>query len=107
MRIAHRQRDERVDVVLSTPKLLSVWSRPATPRFCGIDPPYGGPFSFGNGQQGQKSWQFPLGHGRACPGHPDNRALRHPDRDRRDKSGDDATSFAPVTALARGAKVVA
>jgi len=48
-------------------------------------------------QQGQKSWQFPLGHGRACPGHPDNRALRHPDRDRRDKPGDDAMSFAPLT----------
>jgi len=39
----------------------------------------------------------PLGHGRARPGHPDNRALCHPDRDRRDKPGDDATSFAPVT----------
>jgi hypothetical protein len=38
----------------------------------------------------------PLGHGRACPGHPDNRALCHPDRDRRDKPGEDATSFAPV-----------
>jgi hypothetical protein len=45
----------------------------------------------------QKSWQFPLGHGRACPGHPDNQALRHPDRDRRDKPGDDAASFVPVT----------
>jgi len=33
----------------------------------------------------------------ACPGHLDNRAPCHPDRDRRDKPGDDATSFAPVT----------
>jgi hypothetical protein len=41
------------------------------------------------------------GHGRACPGHPDNRALCHPDRDRRDKPGDDATSFAPATVQLR------
>jgi hypothetical protein len=33
----------------------------------------------------------------ARPGHPDNRAQCHPDRDRRDKPGDDATSFAPST----------
>src|SRR5258706_6931049 len=39
----------------------------------------------------------PLGHGRACPGHPDSMAQCHPDRDRRDKPGDDAMSFAPVT----------
>src|SRR5260221_10673806 len=38
----------------------------------------------------------PLGHGRACPGHPDSMAQCHPDRDRRDKPGDDAMSFAPV-----------
>jgi hypothetical protein len=40
-----------------------------------------------------------LGHGRACPGHPDNVALCHPDRDRRDKPGDDAMSFAPLLRL--------
>jgi hypothetical protein len=45
---------------------------------------------------GAKLVAAPLGHGRACPGHPDNRALCHPDRDRRDKPGEDATSFAPV-----------
>src|SRR5258707_13007115 len=32
---------------------------------------------------GAKLVAAPLGHGRACPGHPDNRALYHPDRDRR------------------------
>jgi hypothetical protein len=46
---------------------------------------------------GAKLVAAPLGHGRACHGHPDHRALCHPDRDRRDKPGDDATSFAPVT----------
>jgi len=25
------------------------------------------------GWQRQNAWQFPLGHGRACPGHPDHR----------------------------------
>src|SRR6266436_4823024 len=42
---------------------------------------------------GAKLVAAPLGHGRACHGHPDNRALCHPDRDRRDKPGDDATRF--------------
>jgi hypothetical protein len=37
----------------------------------------------------------PLGHGRACPGHPDNRALYDSHRDRRDRPGDDVTSLAP------------
>src|SRR6266478_5372383 len=49
---------------------------------------------------GAKLVAAPLGHGRACHGHPDHRALCHPDRDRRDKPGDDATSFAPVTRMA-------
>jgi hypothetical protein len=39
---------------------------------------------------------FPLGHGRTCPGHPDNPAPCYPDRDRRDKPGDDDVSFAPL-----------
>src|SRR5215831_6537525 len=49
-----------------------------------------------------------ISHGRACPGHPDNRApsLPHPTLPRcagegrvgdRDKPGDDAISFVPVT----------
>jgi hypothetical protein len=33
---------------------------------------------------------LPIGvHGRVCPAHPDSRARRPPDRDRRDKPGDD------------------
>src|SRR6266849_3925413 len=35
-----------------------------------------------------RRWSWP-GLSQACPGHPDDRALCHPDRDRRDKPGDD------------------
>jgi hypothetical protein len=45
---------------------------------------------------GKTRGRFLLGRGRACPGHPDNLAWCHPDRDRRDKPGDDAMSFAPA-----------
>src|SRR5262249_483975 len=48
---------------------------------------------------GAKLVAAPLGHGRAY-GHPDNRALVHPDRGGRDKPGDDAASFAPVASQA-------
>jgi hypothetical protein len=54
------------------------------------------------GVTGAKLVAAPLGHGRARPGNPDNRALCHPGRDRRDKPGDDATSFAPVTSVLAG-----
>jgi hypothetical protein len=49
---------------------------------------------------GAKGVAVPSCDGRTCPGHPHSRALCRPDRDRRDKPGDDelaATSFAPVT----------
>jgi len=48
-------------------------------------------------RRGKTRGNSPPGHGRACPGHPNNRALCDSDRDRRDKPGDDATSFAPLT----------
>jgi hypothetical protein len=51
----------------------------------------------GSEVRGAKVVAAPLGHGRARPGHLYNLSLCHPDRDRRDKPGDDATGFAPVT----------
>jgi hypothetical protein len=45
---------------------------------------------------GAKLVAFLPGHGRACPGRPDNSTLRHRNRDRREKAGDGPLSFAPV-----------
>src|SRR5258708_40149943 len=53
--------------------------------------------------RGSPTWSWPgsspskTGVNALMSRHPDNRALCHCDRDRRDKPGDDVTSFAPVT----------